>query len=176
MEKWLLHMKHQNHRESKRREEQKENEFGKSAWYRDRTSLKGKEMQWPGWLTYAIAAFRAEWITALGGCETSFSLLLLRLQRVRKPMCRLSISERHQRRCPTCCKISGDKERKLKTKRVWALNLAFCSEFYFHCGTRILGAVLHAGFPGWTVQGTAYFVIIDLVPWNRDYRESCWGK
>lgn len=95
---------------------------------------------------------------------------------VRKPMCRLSISERHQRRCPTCCKISGDKERKLKTKRVWALNLAFCSEFYFHCGTRILGAVLHAGFPGWTVQGTAYFVIIDLVPWNRDYRESCWGK
>lgn len=168
MGEWLLHIKLQNHRESKRREEQKENEFGKSAGYRDRTSLKGKEMQWPGWLTYAIAVFRAEWIMTLGGCETSFSLLLLHLQRVRKPMCRLSISERQQRRSPTCSKISGYNKRKLKIKRVWALNLAFCSKFYFHCGTRILGAVLHSGFPGWTVQWTAYHVIIDSMPWNRD--------
>lgn len=38
-------MKNQNYRESKRRKEQEEHEFGKSSGYRDRTRKKVKEVQ-----------------------------------------------------------------------------------------------------------------------------------
>lgn len=38
-------MKHQNHRESKRRKEEREQDLGKSTGYRDRMRKKGEEMQ-----------------------------------------------------------------------------------------------------------------------------------